>query len=266
MFSQRAQWDNRSMFDQSLQQIFRIKHLARGASFTVRKTVTRGALERRKCRAWVPRFSRRGCELYVNRPMDRCQVHARFFGVQVQGSRGGTDTSKVTECANTVIMGAQVQQIFLSLSLSAANSTGIWRINARCQSIPEEFDRTRCCIIGLITLGHSGGPEMPREYIWDVCSLSSPLVPSANTWIARAKRILSNRSIGIRANYSMEITELVIAWVTTRPIFRVTRTGKKYLLEEKSRSIIKTVHKRLIASGKKIFIILEMNLYYCAYA
>lgn len=36
--------------------------------------------------------------------LDRLQVRAEFFGVQVQGSQGGTDTFKVTECANTVIL------------------------------------------------------------------------------------------------------------------------------------------------------------------
>lgn len=36
--------------------------------------------------------------------LDRRQVRAKFFGVQVQGSQGGTDTFKVTECANTVIL------------------------------------------------------------------------------------------------------------------------------------------------------------------
>lgn len=36
--------------------------------------------------------------------LDRRQVRTRFFSVQVQGSQGSTDTFKVTECANTVIL------------------------------------------------------------------------------------------------------------------------------------------------------------------
>lgn len=41
------------------------------------------------------------------------RVRARFFGVQVQGSASDTDTCKVTECANTVIIAAYRCSCFL---------------------------------------------------------------------------------------------------------------------------------------------------------